>query len=77
MPHVVIKLYPGRTEEVKKNLADAVAENVSTIAGCNLTAVSVAIEEVIPEDWAEEVYRPDIIEKSNTIVKEPGYNPFE
>jgi 4-oxalocrotonate tautomerase len=38
--------------------------------------VSVAFEEVAPEDWPEEVYRPDILEKADTLYKGPGYNPF-
>jgi 4-oxalocrotonate tautomerase len=38
--------------------------------------VSIAIEDVSPEDWAEKVYRPDILEKQNTLYKKPGYNPF-
>jgi 4-oxalocrotonate tautomerase len=37
----------------------------------------VAIEEIAPEDWAETVYRPDILGKEETLVKKPGYNPFD
>jgi 4-oxalocrotonate tautomerase len=77
MPHVIIKLYPGRSEEQKKQLTDAIVRNVIAIAKCEEKSVSVAIEEVEPDAWPEKVYRPDIIEKENTLYRKPGYNPFE
>ena len=77
MPHVVVKLYPGRTEEQKQRLADAIAENVATIAGCGEDSVSVAFEEVESADWPEKVYRPEILENQDNLYKKPGYNPFE
>ncbi|MBV9984598.1 MAG: hypothetical protein JO365_32170 [Bradyrhizobium sp.] len=39
-------------------------------------SVSVAIEDVEPRDWAEQVYRPDILGKMQTIYKKPGYDPL-
>lgn len=77
MPHIVVKMYPGRSEEVKRRLADAIVDDVVAIAGCEETSVSVAIEEVAPPDWPEAVYRPDILGKEGRLYKKPGYNPFE
>jgi 4-oxalocrotonate tautomerase len=77
MPHVIVKLYPGRTDDVKIQLAEKIAEDVAEIADCGRKAISVAIEEVDPNDWAEKVYRPNIIDKNDRIVIKPGYNPFE
>lgn len=77
MPHVIVKMHPGRTEEQKIKLAQAIADSVVKIARCEEKSVSVAIEEIAPEDWAEKVYKPDIIEKGETLVKKPGYNPFD
>ena len=77
MPHVIIKMHPGRTEEQKIKLAQAIADSVMKIAKCEEKSVSVAIEEIATEDWAETVYKPDIIEKEETLVKRPGYNPFD
>jgi hypothetical protein len=28
------------------------------------------------EDWTEQVYKPDIVSKAETIYKKPGYNPL-
>jgi 4-oxalocrotonate tautomerase len=36
-------------------------------------SVSVAIEEVEPQDWAEKVYKPDILNNSEKFYKTPGY----
>jgi 4-oxalocrotonate tautomerase len=77
MPHVIIKMYPGRTVEQKSKLAQVIADSIVKIAKCEEKTVSVAIEEIAPEDWAETVYRPDILEKEETLVKKPGYNPFD
>ena len=77
MPHVIVKLYPGRTEEQKKRLADEIVRDVVEIAKCAEKSVSVAIEEVHPDDWTEKVYRPDILDKTQTLYREPGYNPLQ
>jgi 4-oxalocrotonate tautomerase len=76
MPHIIIKLYPGRTEDQKIRLAEAITQDVMTIAKCEEKSVSVAIEEVDPSLWPEKVYRPDILNNEASLYKKPGYNPF-
>lgn len=76
MPHIIVKLYPGRTEEQKQRLAEAIARDVTTIAVCDEESVSIAFEEVSAEEWPERVYRPDILDKWDTLHMKPGYNPF-
>ena len=75
MPHVIVKLYPGRSEKQKQKLAEAIAKDIVTIAKCEDKSVSVAIEEIEKEDWAAKVYQPDILNKKNCLYKKPGYNP--
>ena len=77
MPHVSIKMYPGRTEEQKKKLSDEIVKDVVAITKCNARSVSVSIEEVEEEEWTEKVYQPDILKKKDCLYKEPGYNPFD
>lgn len=74
MPHVIVKLWPGRTEEQKKEMTDKIVEALKETAGVNEDSVSVSILEVSSEKWAEEVYKPDIIEKKHLLYKKPGYN---
>ncbi|MGO9436939.1 MAG: tautomerase family protein [Terracidiphilus sp.] len=77
MPHVVVKLAPGRSEEQKTHLAGEITKDVVSIFNCGAELVSVAFEEVEPRDWTETVYKPDIQSKWETLYKKPGYNPFE
>ena len=73
MPHVIVKLWPGKSEEQKKELAERIAEDVMRVLGYGEESVSVGMEEIAPEDWAEQVYRPDIVEKPERLYKKPGY----
>lgn len=66
-----------KTEDQKNRLAEEITKNVMNILNYGEESVSVAFEEVAPQDWTETVYRPDIQDKWNTIYKKPGYNPFE
>jgi 4-oxalocrotonate tautomerase len=75
MPHVIVKLYPGRTEEQKLRLSAAIVRDVVEIAKCAEKSVSVALEEVHPDDWNEKVYAPDILNGPGTLYKKPGYAP--
>ena len=77
MPHIIVKLYPGRSVQQKTQLADEIVQDVVAIAKCDEKSVSVAFEETEKENWAEEVYKPDILNKKDSLYREPGYNPFE
>jgi 4-oxalocrotonate tautomerase len=72
-PHVIVKLYPGRSEQQKIRLAEAIVKDVVTIIRCGEESVSVAIEEIKPGDWAEKVYKPDILNTPGRLYKKPGY----
>ena len=77
MPHVIVKMYAGRSETKKTRLAEEMTKAVREVLNYGDEAISVSIEDVEPKDWAEKVYRPDILGKSKTIYKKPGYNPFK
>ena len=73
MPHVIVKLWPGKSEQQKARLAEAITKSVMDILHYGEESVSVAMEEVPSEDWAEEVFKPDIQGKWNQLYKKPGY----
>ena len=75
MPHVIVKLYSGKSERQKHALAQAVTEAVMSALNYGEESVSVGIEDVVQKDWTEQVYKPDIIGKPDTIYKQPGYDP--
>ncbi len=77
MPHIIVKLYPGRSDKQKTKLANEIVKDVVAIAKCEEKSVSVAFEEIEKEDWIEKVYKPDILNRKGSLYKEPGYNPFE
>jgi 4-oxalocrotonate tautomerase len=75
MPHVIVKLWPGKSELQKRNLAAEITKAVTATLYYGEESVSVAMEEVKAADWAEKVYKPDIVAKRDTLYKEPGYEP--
>jgi 4-oxalocrotonate tautomerase len=75
MPHVIVKLWPGKSAEQKTQLSDAIVRDVTRILSCDEDSVSVGFEEIPSQDWTERVYEPDILNKWNTLAKEPGYGP--
>jgi len=77
MPHVILRLYPDRTEEIKNHLAEAIVKDVAEITKCEKKSVSVSIVEIDPKDWVAKVHKPDIMGNKNACIIKPGYNPFE
>jgi 4-oxalocrotonate tautomerase len=77
MPHVIVKLWPGKSEQQKVRLAEEIVKDVMSVLNYGEESVSVAIEEVKPEDWAEKVYKPDIVDKPDNLFKKPGYDLSE
>jgi 4-oxalocrotonate tautomerase len=76
MPHVIVKMHSGRSEQLKAKLAQEITKAVTSTLNLREDSVSVALEDVAPSDWTEEVYKPDIVGKPTTIYKKPGYNPL-
>ena len=72
MPHIAVKLWPGRKEEAKENLAKKIVNVVVEELNVDAGAVSVAIEEVKQNDWEEQIYKKEIKDNSNIYVK-PDY----
>jgi 4-oxalocrotonate tautomerase len=77
MPHVIVKLWPGKSEDQKRRLAEAITSSVMKVLNYGEESVSVAMEEVKSQDWIEEVYKPDIEKKWDKLYKKPGYDPLE
>lgn len=73
MPHVIVKLWPGKSEEQKTRLAERITKDVMVVFNYGEESVSVAFEEIKPENWAEKVYRPDIMANPENVYKKPGY----
>ena len=75
MPHIIVKMHAGRSDEVKQQLAQALTKALMDTIGSSEKSISVGIEDVAPDEWGAKVYRPDIAAKLDTIFKAPGYDP--
>jgi 4-oxalocrotonate tautomerase len=73
MPHVIVKLWPGKSEQQKARLADKIAKDVMDVFNYGEESVSIGFEEINSQDWKEKVYRPDIQDKWEKLYKKPGY----
>ena len=72
MPHVIVKLWPGKSEEQKTRLADKITKDVMDVLDYGDESVSVGFEEVKSLDWKEKVYKPDIQDKAGPSLQEAG-----
>jgi len=73
MPHVIVKLWPGKSEQQKTRLAEAITKDVMSTLHYGEESVSVAFEEIPAQEWAEKVYKPDILNHPEKLYKKPGY----
>lgn len=73
MPHIIVKLWPGKTEEQKKELAAKMVQVMNETFGTAEKSISVAFEEIPRENWVKEVYQPDIEGQESKLYKKPGY----
>ena len=67
MPHIVVKLWPGHSEEEKTAMAREVVESAAKALNAQPDWFTVGVEEVAPEDWDETVVRPEIQGKAHTL----------
>ena len=73
MPHVIVKLWPGKSEKQKQELAARITGAVTDVLNYGADSVSVALEEVSSDDWAKKVYKPDVLNGPGKLYKKPGY----
>ena len=51
MPIVSVEMWPGRSYEVKRNLAEAITDAVVENVGCEKQVVTVLFKEIPKENW--------------------------
>jgi 4-oxalocrotonate tautomerase len=73
MPHIIVKLWPGRSEQQKMQLAEEITRSVTKTLQYGEDSVSVAFEEIAAKDWASKVYHADIVGNEDKLYKKPGY----
>lgn len=53
MPHLSVRMYPGRSKEVKQEFADKLQDFVVKELGCEPSAVSVSFKEIDADKWKD------------------------
>ena len=77
MPHLIVKLWPGRSEEDKAKLTQKLIEAMKESINVTDDSISIALEEIPKEEWNEKVYKQDIMKNVDKLYKKPGYKPEE
>lgn len=72
MPHITVKMFPGRNPEQKQALTDRMVQAVQDVLGSATKDISVSIVEIDPEEWDEMVAGPDIDRTPGEVTKMPG-----
>lgn len=71
MPHIAISLYPGRTDEIKRDIAEKMQQFYVDTFGVDEAAVSVSIVEIPGEDFVNTIqkrYRPEDLYIDSRII---------
>ncbi len=72
MPHIIIKLWPGRTMEQKRAVCVPIGKALHEATGIDLAHISVSIEEVPQEEWDGKIRKGELVEKASEIVIPEG-----
>ncbi|MFB8168827.1 amino acid adenylation domain-containing protein [Kitasatospora purpeofusca] len=76
MPHVNIKHFPMELSDTQQaELLAAVTKAVTDAFGCEEGVVSIAVESIAEENWTEQVYIPEIVNRRDILGKVPDYRP--
>jgi 4-oxalocrotonate tautomerase len=75
MPHVVGKLWPGKSEQHKIRLSEEIVKDLMAVLNYGEESVSVAVEEVKPQDWAENGYKADTLNAWDEPYKKARISP--
>ncbi|MBM3070450.1 tautomerase PptA [Enterobacter sp. RHBSTW-00994] len=75
MPHVDIKCFPrDLNDEQKAALAADIADVIIRHLDSKDRSVSVALNQVQPDDWKAQVWDTEIGPKMDELIKKPGYS---
>ena len=74
MPHVDIKCFPrDLNDEQKAALATDIADVIIRHLNSKPGSISVALNEVSPEEWKTQVWDTEIAPQAERLIRKPGY----
>lgn len=72
MPHIIVQMYPGRSEADKQQIANVIQESLSLQMDMEPNMFSVSIQEIPKNEWKDRVY--DKLELAGNLIIKPGYS---
>ena len=67
MPYIAIKAFP-KDEATKRRVVEQINRIFLEEWGCSPQALTISVEEVAPEQWAEQVAKPEIEPKRDKMM---------
>jgi len=67
MPYIAIKAYP-KDEAIKKAVVEKINQIFLETWVCPQQAITISVEEVAPENWQEQVVKPEIEPRLDKMV---------
>lgn len=75
MPHIDVKFFPRElNEEQQQALANELSDVIVRHLQSKESSVSVALQQVQPDDWKSQVWDKEIAPVLDTLAKKPGYS---
>ncbi len=75
MPYIAIKAFP-KDEETKKKVVDKINQVFLEEWGCPQEALTISLEEIVPDDWNEKVLKPEIEPKKDSMMILDGQKKY-
>lgn len=67
MPYIAIKSFP-KDQATKEAVIEKINEIFLEVWGCPQEAITISIEDVMPEDWEEKIAKPEIEPKIDNMM---------
>ncbi|MBO7121663.1 MAG: tautomerase family protein [Treponema sp.] len=73
MPHITVQMYPGRSDELKKKLAEALVKTAAEVLQREPEHFSASVQDVPQDEWKERVYKDAVDPSNKEVFVRPGY----
>ena len=77
MPPITVKMYPGRSDEVKQKAAQEIMQAAMQALDAPATAFTVIMEDIPREEWNEKVFVPEIEPNEDLVLIRQGKSTKE
>jgi len=77
VPHVVVKLWPGKSEQQKTRLAQEITDSVMSVLNYGTQSVRLGLRKSNRRSGRRRCTAPISKPNGTSSYKKPGYNPLE